>query len=73
VDNVIFDLSDYYIILLNDLTWPDQLFILSIIDKISNRYTKVKKLYIVHNWMNIKKSTFNDHFEKYIKNLILEE
>jgi len=67
LDCIMASLADYFIIVVNDLTWSDQLFISKIVHQFNKqRANDQTKLIVIHNWYHISLSQLVPHFEQYV-------
>jgi len=72
LQDIVFMISDYIIIVINDLTWPDQEFIEALAYRLSNNLSleerNTKSVFIIHNY---KEASTNNEVEKLFKEQVI--
>jgi hypothetical protein len=49
----VFDLADYFLVVVQDLTWPDQEFIQGLVLKLNASQKHFKQVIVIHNFRGI--------------------
>lgn len=50
LQDLVFDLADYFLVVVQDLTWPDQEFIQSLVLKLNASQKHFKQVIVIHNF-----------------------
>jgi len=50
IQDLVFDLADYFLVVVQDLTWPDQEFIQSLVLKLNASHKHFKQVIVIHNF-----------------------
>jgi hypothetical protein len=63
--SVLNDLADYHIVVVNDMTYPDQLLMANILQSRADK--PVKEIVVVHNWRAQHRSSVQQLFKRYVE------
>jgi len=50
IQDLVFDLADYFLVVVQDLTWPDQEFIQGLVSKLNDSQKHFKQVIVIHNF-----------------------
>eukprot|EP00475_Leptophrys_vorax_P034863 TRINITY_DN5681_c0_g1_i1.p1 TRINITY_DN5681_c0_g1~~TRINITY_DN5681_c0_g1_i1.p1 ORF type:complete len:574 (-),score=150.91 TRINITY_DN5681_c0_g1_i1:105-1826(-) len=67
INQVLLDIADYMIIVVNELTFPDQLQLSQLLLGLVERKKQVKEIVVVHNWKSQPLEAVEKLFKKYVE------
>jgi len=53
IQDLVFDIADYFVVVIQDLTWPDQEYIQALVIKLGNSQKHFKQVIVVHNFRDV--------------------
>lgn len=69
-DRILLEIADYYIVVCNELVWNTQMYISKVAEEflsMEKQNQAIRKLIVIHNWINSTAEEVEVNFEKYIK------